>query len=284
MFSSVFPTTFAVVFAVFLSSPAGAAETAPVVAVPAAAQPVLTVVLQSPGGEKPLKTWDEGTLKKLKSTSVQERDPDTGQVVSWKGVSFSTLIDQALEGLSISEKAQIDLVILKNGSGTQAFVPRSLISHYPVLLAWDRGGGLGSRGPWTSVVPWTSKTSILHENLPLERYWVPSLTTVELTNYRNLYSAYFLSRRTDPSAVRGEKIFVQNCLGCHQPAQVPQITTTDPANRVVATQGEHSTVKGAPKLGDRDWRALMSYFGEYKTESTPVVNSGGTSGSTGGTK
>jgi hypothetical protein len=35
----------------------------------------------------------------------------------------------------------------------------------------------------------------------------------------------------------------------------------------VATQGEHATVKGAPKLDGRDWRALMNYFGEYITES-----------------
>jgi hypothetical protein len=271
MFSSVFLRISVLSLALLAVLPARAAE------------PLLTVVLKSPAGEKPLKSWDADTIRKLKSQSSHERDPETGQVVSWKGVSLSALIDQALEGVSIGEKAQIDLVILRNGSGTQAFVPRSLISHYPVLLAWDRGGGLGPRGPWYSVVPWTSNPKILHENLPLERYFVPGLVEVELTNYRNLYSAYFLARRTDPSAIRGEKIFVQNCMGCHAPAQVPQITTTDPANRVVATQGEHSTVKGAPKLGDRDWRALMSYFGEYKAEATPIVNSGGTA-SSGGTK
>ena len=234
-----------------------------------AADPVLTVVLKSPAGEKPLKSWDAGALHKLRAASSQEKDPETGQVVSWKGVALSVLIEQALEGVPIGEKAQIDLVVLKNGSGTQAFVPRSLVTHYPVLLAWERGGpGLGPRGPWYSVIPWTSKPKILAENLPLERYFVPGLVEVELTNYRNLYSAYFLHRRTDPSAVRGEKIFVQNCLGCHAPAQVPQIVTTDPANRVVATQGEHSTVKGASRLATRDWRALMSYFGAFKAEAT----------------
>src|SRR5262249_22116983 len=110
-----------------------------------------------------------------------------------------------------------------------------------------------------------------------ERYFVPSLTRVELTNYRNLYSAYFLARRTDPSAVRGEKIFVQNCLGCHALAQVPQIVTTDPANRVVATQGEHATVKGTSKLIGRDWRALMSYFGEFRSEVPAAIAGSGSS-------
>lgn len=264
MFSSVFGRISVAVLAFLASSGASASE------------PVLTVLLKSPAGEKPLKSWDTDSLRKLKSSSMQEKDPETGQVVAWRGVSLSALIDKALEAVPINEKSQIDLIILKNGSGTQAFVPRSLIAHYPVLLAWDRAaGGLGRRGPLYSIVPWSSNSKILRENLPLERYFVPALTSVELTNYRNLYSTYFLARRTDPSAVRGEKIFVQNCMGCHEPAQVPKIVTTDPANRVVATQGEHTTVKGAPKLDSRDWRALMAYFGEYKAESQPIVNAGG---------
>jgi hypothetical protein len=227
--------------------------------------------MDSDRGEKALKSWDLPTFQKLKGMSTREKDPETGEVVNWRGVSLSYLVDQALDGLSIEEKAKVDLVILRNSAGQQAFVPRSFIQHYPVLLAWERGsrGPLGQRGPWYSIVPWTSKPKILEENLPLERYFVPSLAEVELTNYRNLYGAFLLKRKTDPSAVRGEKLFVQNCMGCHTPNQVPQIAISDPGKSpVIASQGEHSMVKGAPRLADRQWRALINYFDAYKAEGS----------------
>jgi hypothetical protein len=257
MFSSVF-CTFATL--ILLATPAALA-----------ADPVLNVVLKSGAAEKPLKTWDGAALKKLKNLSSQEKDPVTGEIVSWKGVSLAALIDQSLESLTVEERAKIDLVILKNEAGAQAFVPRSLINLYPVLLAWDRSGGLGTRGPWYTVVPWSSRPKMLKEILPFERYFMPSLTRVELANRQSLYGAYYLSNRGNPSAMRGEKIFVQNCLGCHSPDQVPKITTADSENRGVASRAEHA--KGAPKLDARDWRALLSYFAEYRAEVSKVNQS-----------
>jgi hypothetical protein len=247
------------------AQPSNGSATAITAAVPVSETDPLTVVLNSgPQGVRTLKTWDLPAFQKLKSSSTREKDPETGEVVNWKGPTLSSLIDQALEGLTIAERAQIDLVILRNAKGTQAFVPRFLISRYPVIIS--------DRGPWYSVVPWTSKPKILQEDLPLERYFVPGLRQIELTNYRNLYSAYFLKKQTDPLAMRGEKIFMQNCLGCHNPAQAPNIPQADPTkSRVLATQGQHSTVKGVPSLEAKQWRALINYFEAYKSESTAAA-------------
>ncbi|HUP58189.1 MAG TPA: cytochrome c [Bdellovibrionota bacterium] len=256
----------------FARTPNGNAATVANPVVPVSENDPLTVVLNSgPQGSKTLKAWDLPAFQKLKSASTREKDPETGEVVSWRGPMLSHLIDQALEGLTVAERAQIDLVILRNAKGTQAFVPRFLISRYPLMMAWERGSrepGLGPRGPWYSIVPWTSKPRILEEQLPLERYFVPGLRQIELTNYRNLYSAYFLKKQTDPLAMRGEKIFMQNCLGCHNPSQAPNIASADPTkSRVLATQGQHATVKGVPQLEAKQWRALINYFEAFRSET-----------------
>lgn len=222
----------------------------------------------APGGV--LKSWSASDFAALKFASTRERDPAGGGNAQWKGVPLSKLIDQAIEGLTVEQRSGIDLVILKNAAGAKAFIPRSLVTKYPILIASIRDGKplAAPRGPLLSVVPWTSRPKITDEELPLESYLIPGLSEVELTSYKNLYGAYFLKRRTDPVAMRGEKIFVQTCLGCHAGADpIPQSDAVASAS--------HAAVKGFPRLQDRNRRAVQSYIDAHRGETNPVVKTGG---------
>ena len=238
----------------------------------------LVAVWNSPTGSKDLKSWDVAELgKSFKTISTREKDPSDGTIVRWVGVSLQEIIDKALGSLSPELKAQVDLVILK-GADKEALIPRSLITKYPLLVATRRNQS--DIGGFQTVVPWTSKTRILEESLPLERYFVPQLSKIELANYRARYGSLFLKRRTDPSAMRGEKLYVQNCIACHPAAQGsgqglgPMNFTSEAKVRTLASTG-HPVVKGMPKLSDRDQRALMSYLSAYRNENPTAVSASG---------
>jgi mono/diheme cytochrome c family protein len=156
---------------------------------------------------------------------------------------------------------QVDLVIIKSTSGGQVLLPRSVVTKYPVLLALQDG-------KTSLVLPWTSKPKIMQEGLPVESYFIGDVSRVELSNYRDRFGSVFLRRRTDPLAMRGEKIFVQNCIGCHAGAQPPSIVDVsgETQSRRLASSG-HPQVKGIPKLNDRDRKALVNYLDAYRAEN-----------------
>ena len=118
-------------------------------------------------------------------------------------------------------------------------------------------------------MPWTSKSKIQSENLPIESYFLGDLTHIELSNYRERYGSVFLKRRTDPLAMRGEKLFVQNCVGCHADGGKPGLAELSgelQARRLVS-DGHPAQVKGVPKLGERDRKALVNYLDAFRTEN-----------------
>jgi len=245
--------------------------------------PVRLVAAWTPVGQnQELKAW---TLKELndsshfKRHSSQERDPITGRLVKWEGFLLSQLIEKALNDLPSESRARVDLVVLKGISGDRALIPRALISKYPILLAlqWDKAklGQSGDRGSIYSVVPWSSKPKILNEDLPLENFFVSRLSRIELTSYKDQYSSLFLKRRTDPSAMRGEKLFVQNCVSCHSVgagAVVSGVSFKDETKeRQFASMG-HPAVKGTLKLTERDRKSIMRYLNAHRMENPVSVS------------
>lgn len=227
-----------------------------------------SVFLNSLGSERELRKWDAELLHNdLHQTGSIEKDPLTKTVAKWKGVLLNDVISKALETLPPDLKAQVDLIILKNDQGSQAMFPRSLVTKYPLLLATRRNNEeLHSS---QVVVPWTSSPKILNEDLPLESFFISNLTRIELANYREKYTLFFLKRRTDPSAMRGEKIFVQNCTACHAAGRGPSISEipNDIRVRTLASAG-HPPVAGNPKLTGRDFKALINYLDAYRAQSS----------------
>jgi mono/diheme cytochrome c family protein len=234
----------------------------------------LKAILHPPVGEaRELKSWSLPEFKTLKQVSSREKDPRSGAELKWQGVLLSTVLEKAMAELRPEERAQVDLVILRSESGAQALVPRGFVVKYPLMLAYSRERqGEGDLGTLFSVAPWTSKPKIRDEGLPLETLFLNHVQTVELGSYQSLYGSLFLKRRTDPAAVRGEKLFVQNCLACHGTGKGPSVSdlmnpTHEQKTRTFAGSAGHSNVMGLPKMTDRDRRALTSYLDSHKAEN-----------------
>ncbi len=193
--------------------------------------------------------------KHLKSVTSTEKDPTSGGSVQWKGVLLSELVEKAIDGLAADDKAQVDLIIAKNSKGVEVLIPRALVVRYPLLL------GSTAEKSTTIVVPWTSKPKIMEEALPLETYFISDVTQLDLANYKSRFGSYFLKKRTDPAAIRGEKFFVQTCIACHSHSN-PQFETRA---RTIASS-EHPSVKGIVKLNDKNRKSLLSYLDAYTGE------------------
>ena len=226
------------------------------------------------GQVQELKHWTLGELAQLKRSQTREKDPHSGKVLQWEGVVLSQLVDSALEKLPLESRAQVDLVILKGDDGDQAVIPRSFINKYPFLLAyrWNPGASssLSHLGPLFSVVPWTSKPSVFNEDLPIEKYFVKSLSKVELASYRELYGQLYLKRRTDPFAMRGEKLYVQNCVSCHHESSGgggPHLLLADERSHRFMHEGHPSLHATPVRLTDRDRRSVLRYFEAYRSEN-----------------
>jgi hypothetical protein len=245
--------------------------------------PHLKVVWSAAGINQDLKDWAISDLQRLKRVSSREKDPTTGKIVQWDGILLSQFIEKVLADLPNEKSAQIDLVILKSLTGESALIPRALVSKYPMMLALDWNGmAKDSRGPIYSVVPWTSKSRIMNEDLPLEKYFIPQVSKIELTNYRDRYSDLFLKRRTDPSAMRGEKLFVQNCVSCHSGGHGSDLGAG--LNAVLMTgiaekqhekkfvSAGHPPTKGTSSLSDRDRKSVVRYIDAFRSENPVSVS------------
>jgi hypothetical protein len=214
-------------------------------------------------------------LGEFKKSSSRERDPATGKLLNWKGVLLSSFVEKVLDHLSPENRSHIDLIILKGSAGTQALIPRAMITKYPLILALssDKNERKQGTGTGVSVVPpWSSKPKIMDEGLPIENYFLFNVNRIELTSYKDRFSSLFLKRRTDPSAMRGEKLFVQNCVSCHAEgdARVYKLGTLG-----ADTDGVHPAMKGALKLSEKDKKSLLSYLSAFKGENPDATTVGG---------
>ncbi len=230
----------------------------------------LVARLKEPGQAQiqQLRTWNGEELSRLKRHSSREKDPATGQVVRWEGILLSELVDEALHSLSPKTRADIDLIRLRNASGEQALIPRAFVVKYPILLAFQRDDrSLGAQSPY-SVIPWTSKSKITQEGVPLERFFLPGVAEVEFLNSVELFAAYRLKRRTDPAAMNGEKIFLRTCVNCHSTGTGPSLSSVsapEPSRKLAS--GGHPEVPGGPRIEGKERRFLSAYLDAVRGEA-----------------
>jgi mono/diheme cytochrome c family protein len=207
--------------------------------------------------EQALQTWADSQFHTFKQVSIHEKDVSSGQMLSGRGFLVSSLIEKSMEPLGPTQKAQVDLVIFKNQAGATVQIPRWLITRYPVALM-NRDGKL------QLVFPVSSKPRIKDEGVPLEHLAISDISEIKLSSYQQNYSSYYLKDRMDPLAMRGEKLFVQNCTSCHS-------GSGNTNSRAPASGTAHPEIKTSPtdvKLSSRDLRALASYLSAYRTENT----------------
>ena len=220
------------------------------------------------GSSQELKLWSREDLAHLKKFSSREKDPDGGTVVAWEGVLLNDLMEKSLDPLPLAQKAQVDLLVLKNSAGTEVVLPRYLITKYPLYVAYKRGHA--DLETLEVVLPWTSKPAVTKEELPVESYFFPKLTGLEFTTERNRFSSLLLTRRGDPAAVRGEKYFLHHCTGCHITGPNGVSAAESLSSRTLASSG-HPVVKGMPVLAEHDKKALVSYLDAFRAEHPPAA-------------
>lgn len=218
----------------------------------------------SPEKSESLKSWLPAELLQINSRLVEEKNHE-GRSIRWKGILFSKWIEQALEALPLASRAQVDLLILKTASGAQAIIPRYVITRFPILLATPALNKVDptQHRPFSVVVPGNLVSKLLDQGLPVGTFSVQDITEIQLTSYRAKFSSLFLKRRTDPAAIRGEKMFVQNCVSCHSAGRGLSL---DGHPRNLASSG-HPKASGITQLSDRDVRALISYLQAYRSEN-----------------
>ena len=171
------------------------------------------------------------------------------------------LLEQSMASLTPEARAQVDLVIVRGESGRQAWIPRAFLSKVQMRL--EKGpGASGSR--FRTVMPASVRTP---EELPWGTYEIDGVTRVELTSYQAQWGSHLLKRRTDPAALRGEKLFVQNCMSCHSTGVTQWKTVgTRFSEGLPRALSQHPMRDGLRKLDDRSSRALISYWNAWLSE------------------
>ncbi len=208
-------------------------------------------------------------LAGMKQSRAKEPAPQTSAVSSWQGPALSLIVEEGMKKLPAARRAQVDLVVLHGRGGVRALLPRAFVVKYPILVAARKEGSPldAATGPLATIVPWSSNKKIQLEGVPLESFFVSGLERIEFANYRELYGSVFLKRRTDPAAMRGERLFVQNCLACHAAGQGPAVSEIARVDRNKGgSDSPHPEVRGVPSLTSRDRRALRSYLDAFLGE------------------
>lgn len=144
------------------------------------------------------RVWIQGQVQGLNLT-LPSKVPATG-------LRVSALLDEALGGVPPEARAELDLVQWGEGA---VEVPRALLSKYPISLVVGAGG-------WVLHLPWEASPTLAAEALPLKRLDGRVVARLTLTSYKSQYRELMLTERSDPWAMRGEKVFLQNCVSCHR--------------------------------------------------------------------
>lgn len=222
-----------------------------------------------------LKNWRVEELSNWKSVPKTERDPRTKSLAKWEGIELDKLVDVALIDLNVNQKARVDLIILKDKNGEEVFVPRAFTRKHSVILALNRNGeSLNDQGPLYSIAPWNSDPAVQKEIYPVQKYFVPAIREIMLTSYRERFKPSYLKRRTNPFALRGERLFVRNCMSCHNTKDIPSFN--DLAKRMAKPdylQQSHQALSEMPMLGVKDQESVMSYIQEFSAENPTGTSS-----------
>ncbi len=215
----------------------------------------VTVVWQRPDSEQVLQSLSPGEgLGGFKQATARDKGKQ------WKGAVLSSVLEKAMEKLTPENRSQIDLVVLKGEGGRQVWIPRSFVTKVPMVVVSESSG-------LRSVVPGDGKMRPATDELPWGAYGLQGITRVELTNYQDRLGGFLLKRRTDPAAMRGEKVFMQNCLACHADASAAWRTMgAGFTPKLEAQVQRHPSVPGIKSLDERNARALVSYWNAWVAE------------------
>jgi hypothetical protein len=242
------------------------------------ADAALQIAWESPSATIPqvLKDFTLEDLEKKKAQLLTEIDPlakGGKESARFLGPSLSELVAETTKGLTAADRSTSDLVVLKTRTGKEALMPKAFLVKYPqIQLALKRNGQtLGAEAPRV-VLPATTNSKIKGENILLEPLFLSELVQITLTSYEKRYGAFILTRRTDPAAMRGEKMYLQNCVSCHSSAPTTQASLASPVMVEKIAGGGHPEFPGVKyfKLifDKKSTRSLTSYLEALKSQAT----------------
>lgn len=212
-------------------------------------------------------------LVKRKSLTLTEMEPTQSKNQKFMGASLSDLVNEKIASLTAAERANLDLVVLKSRTGKEVLMPRAFLHKYnSILVAYQADGKeIGGEEIPKVILPASSNAKIKKEGILLDALFISALESVTLTSYQARYGQIVLKRRTDPAAMRGEKLFLQNCAGCHM--------SGGKTAEALAVSGKISTLEntGHPKvvgvkslsekLDSKQVRSLVSYLEAYQSQT-----------------
>jgi len=224
---------------------------------------------------KQLKSWTLTELLNWKLDQKREKVPQESSVALWEGVDFNKLIDVALEGVTLHERGEIDLVLLKGQDNKVITVPRSFIRKFSFLLAIKKNGKplTAPYAPFFSVVPVSSlsagdKRKLDEEIYPLHLFSVTGIKEITFTRVQDQYGSLFLRRKTNPLALRGERVFVWNCNTCHAMDKVspdPRWSKAIESSELFKTHKNKGLI--LPDFNRLDRLGLIAYFEQHQKEN-----------------
>lgn len=174
--------------------------------------------------------------------------------VQWTGYSLSEIVEKASQSLTPAEKSGIDLVVLVNDQGKEVFLPRAFLVKYPRIILSTR-----------VVLPKQTQPKILKEGLQLELLELEGVSKVLLTSYQERFGFFKLIKRTDPAAVRGERLFLQNCVFCH--SKEKSLTLTEEQLTASVSKTSHPVFL-ISKLEKKEIRSISRYLSDFLKQST----------------
>lgn len=237
----------------------------------------LQIAWEPPNEKAPrvLKSYELGELESRTLASLTEKDPlakGSGETVKFQGLSLSLLIEEATKTFSAADRSDTDLVVMKTRAGREALMPKAFLVKYPqIQVALKKNGqSLGAESP-RLILPATTNAKIQKENMLLEPMFVSEIASITLSSYERRYGSFFLKRRTDPAAMRGEKLFLQNCITCHTQAAVTMVYLTSSDKIQKVAQGEHPNVPGnhgfSSIFDKKAIRSLVSYLEAFRFQT-----------------
>lgn len=213
---------------------------------------------------------DSGAISISYSTGHQQSEKLLKKLeVNPKGDSLKTILEEVTQKLTVEERAQVDLVELsEKGMEQKILLPRALIGKVSKL-----GVERNKEGKVTITFPQDSGKRFESEGVFLPSFTKKEFTEVRLTSYSDRYGKFLLKRRTDPAAMRGEKLFVQNCLGCHtanadRTVFLKAFTKPEEVKSFLMSEkhvGVSSTKKWESFLDSKRERSLLSYLMAQKS-------------------
>ncbi|HTL13440.1 MAG TPA: hypothetical protein VL588_13180 [Bdellovibrionota bacterium] len=230
----------------------------------------LTLSVRQGGRVVALKSFKIADLLARKQVRVAGHGPGSSDSHEWSGVPITELINGVLAESPQARAFEIDLLVLKTADGAKSILPRSFINKYPVILALKKEGSALSK--ISTVVRNPESSDIRREMLPVDSYFVSGLVEIEMANYREQFPSVFLKNRSDPRRMRGERLFVKTCMGCHGRSEWPM---GDALSRKLLGRGRdlplHPGVEGMPSLAEPDHAGLKSYFEAVRLENPDIA-------------